>query len=90
MKKFDLKSFAKSPSDEHLDEDIVSDFNYLRKLWTTIREDTLKSKAPVLITELDTPLIKVARDLNQRTIEEIIFSDLKTMKSYKKLILFSL
>ncbi len=67
------------------DEDIVSDFNYLRKLWTTIREDTLKSKAPVLITELDTPLIKVARDLNQRTIEEIIFSDLKTMKSYKKL-----
>ena len=67
------------------DEDIVSDFNYLRKLWTSIREDTLKSKAPVLITELDTPLIKVARDLNQRTIEEIIFSDLKTMKSYKKL-----
>ncbi len=67
------------------DEDILSDFNYLKKLWTTIREDTLKSKAPVLITELDTPLIKVARDLNQRTIEEIIFSDLKTMKLYKKL-----
>ncbi len=67
------------------DEDIISDFNYLRRLWTTIREDTLKSKAPILITELDTPLIKVARDLNQRTIEEIIFSDLKTMKLYKKL-----
>ena len=26
------------------DEDINSDFNYLRKLWTKIREDTLKSK----------------------------------------------
>ena len=67
------------------DEDIIADFSYLRKLWTKIREDTLKSKAPVLIAELDTPIIKVARDFNQRTIEEIIFSDLKTMKLYKKL-----
>ncbi len=67
------------------DEDIIADFSYLRKLWTKIREDTLKSKAPVLITELDTPIIKVARDFNQRTIEEIIFSDFKTMKLYKKL-----
>ncbi len=67
------------------DEDIIADFNYLRKLWTKIRDDTLKSKAPVLISELDTPIIKVARDFNQRSIEEIIFSDLKTMKIYKKL-----
>ena len=67
------------------DDDIIADFSYLRKLWTKIREDTLKSKAPVLITELDTPIIKVARDFNQRTIEEIVFSDLKTMKLYKKL-----
>ncbi len=67
------------------DNDIIADFNYLRKLWTKIREDTLKSKAPVLITELDTPIIKVARDFNQRAIEEIVFSDLKTMKLYKKL-----
>ncbi len=66
------------------DEDILADFNYLRKLWTQIRGDTLKSKAPVLINELDTPIIKVARDFNQRNIEEIIFSDLKTMKLYKK------
>ncbi len=67
------------------DEDIVSDFNYLKKLWTKIREITLKSKAPTLIAELDTPIIKVARDFNQRTIEEIVFSDLNTMKLYKKL-----
>jgi len=58
------------------DDDIIADFSYLRKLWTKIREDTLKSKAPVLITELDTPIIKVVRDFNQRAIEEIIFSDL--------------
>ena len=67
------------------DNDIVADFDYLRKLWTTIREDTLKSKAPKLITELDTPIIKIARDFNQRAIEEIIFTDLKTIKLYKKL-----
>ena len=67
------------------DEDIILDFNYLRKLWTKIREDTLKSKAPILITELDTPIIKIARDFNQRKIEEIVFSDLKTMKLYKKI-----
>ena len=36
------------------DEDIIADFTYLRKLWTKIREDTLKSKAPKLISELDT------------------------------------
>ena len=67
------------------DEEIIADFDYLRRLWTKIREDTLKSKAPVLITELDTPIIKIARDFNQRAIDEIIFSDLKTMKLYKKL-----
>jgi len=66
-------------------DDIIADFNYLRKLWTKIREETLKSKAPMLISELDTPIIKVARDLNQRSVDEIIFSDLKTMKEYKKL-----
>ena len=66
-------------------EDIEADFNYLRKLWTNIREETLKSKAPKLISELDTPIIKIARDLNQRSVDEIIFSDLKTMKEYKRL-----
>ena len=66
-------------------EDIIADFNYLRKLWTNIREETLKSKAPKLISELDTPIIKIARDLNQRSIDEIIFSDSKTLKEYKKL-----
>jgi ribonuclease E len=67
------------------DEDIIADFNYLRKLWTNIREETLKSKAPKLISELDTPIIKIARDLNQRSIDEIIFSESKTLKEYKKL-----
>ena len=49
-----------------------------------IREDTLKSKEK-LISELDRPLIKIARDLNQRSVDEIVFSDPKTLKEYKKL-----
>ena len=67
------------------DEEIIQDFEYLKKLWTTIREDTLKSKAPKLITELDTPLIKIARDLNNRNIDEIIFSNTNTLKQFKKI-----
>ncbi len=76
-----IRTNAISAEDDH----IIADFDYLRKLWTTIREDTLKSKAPKLIIELDTPIIKIARDFNQRAIEEIIFTDLKTIKLYKKL-----
>ena len=45
------------------DDDIISDFSYLRKPWTKIRGDTLKSKAPVLISELDTPIIKIVEIL---------------------------
>mgnify|MGYP002701154295 CR=1 FL=1 len=65
------------------DGEIIADFNYLRKLWTKIREETLKSKAPKLISELDTPIIKIARDINQRSIDEIIISDSKTLQEYK-------
>ena len=67
------------------DEEIIHDFEYLKKLWTTIRENTLKSKAPKLITELDTPLIKIARDLNNRNIDEIIFSNTNSLKQFKKI-----
>ena len=67
------------------DEEIIQDFEYLKKLWTTIRENTLKSKAPILITELDTPLIKIARDLNNRNIDEIIFSNTNSLKQFKKI-----
>ena len=44
------------------DEDIIADFTYLRKLWTKIREDTLKSKAPKLISELEWEI----RDIKSR------------------------
>mgnify|MGYP006095403399 CR=1 FL=1 len=66
-------------------EDINSDFNYLKKLWTDIRTETLKSKAPKLIYELDSPLIKIIRDIYNESFSEILVSDSQTYKEFKKI-----
>jgi len=66
-------------------EDINSDFNYLKKLWTEIRTETLKSKAPQLIYELDSPLIKIIRDIYNDSFSEILVSDIRTYKEFKKI-----
>ena len=66
-------------------EDINNDFVYLKKLWTEIRTETLKSKAPKLIYEIDSPLIKINRDIYNESYEEIIVSDPKTYKEFKKI-----
>ncbi|MDG2006890.1 MAG: Rne/Rng family ribonuclease [Alphaproteobacteria bacterium] len=66
-------------------EDITNDFVYLKKLWTDIRTETLKSKAPKLIYEIDSPLIKIIRDIYNESYEEIIVSDPKTYKEFKKI-----
>jgi ribonuclease E len=66
-------------------EDINNDFVYLKKLWTEIRTETLKSKAPKLIYEIDSPLIKIIRDIYNESYEEIIVSDPKTYKEFKKI-----
>ena len=67
------------------EEDINNDFVYLKKLWTDIRTETLKSKAPKLIYEIDSPLIKIIRDIYNESYEEIIVSDPKTYKEFKKI-----
>ncbi|MDA1283657.1 MAG: Rne/Rng family ribonuclease [Proteobacteria bacterium] len=66
-------------------EDINSDLNYLKKLWTDIRTETLKSRAPKLIYELDSPLIKIIRDIYNESFSEIIISDAQTYKEFKKI-----
>ena len=65
--------------------DINGDFEYLKKLWTEVRSNTLKSKAPKLIYELDSPLIKIIRDVYNKTYSEILISDLQTYKEFKKI-----
>jgi ribonuclease E len=52
--------------------EIKRDFDYLARLWDTIRERTLKSSAPALIYQ-DSDLIKRAiRDIYNRDIDEVI------------------
>lgn len=66
-------------------EDINSDFDYLKKLWTDIRTETLKSKAPKLIYEIDSPLIKIIRDVYNDSYDEIVVSSPRTYKEFKKI-----
>ena len=66
-------------------EDINSDFDYLKKLWTDIRTETLKSKAPKLIYEIDSPLIKIIRDIYNDSYDEIVVSSPQTYKEFKKI-----
>ena len=66
-------------------EDINSDFDYLKKLWTEIRTETLKSKAPKLIYEIDSPLIKIIRDIYNNSYDEIVVSSPQTYKEFKKI-----
>ena len=67
------------------EEDINSDFDYLKKLWTDIRTETLKSKAPKLIYEIDSPLIKIIRDIYNDSYDEIVVSSPQTYKEFKKI-----
>ena len=66
-------------------EGIYSDFDYLKKLWTDIRTETLKSKAPKLIYEIDSPLIKIIRDIYNDSYDEIVVSSPQTYKEFKKI-----
>ena len=66
-------------------DDINSDFDYLKKLWTEIRTETLKSKAPKLIYEIDSPLIKIIRDIYNDSYDEIVVSSPQTYKEFKKI-----
>ncbi len=52
--------------------DIQRDYEYLVKLWESIREQTLSSKAPALIYEEGDIIKRTIRDLYSSNIEEII------------------
>ena len=80
-----MSLIIRTNSEKSSKEEITNDYEYLKKLWTEIRNSTLKSKAPSLIYELDSPLIKVIRDVYNSSFKEIIVSDLKVYKSFKKI-----
>ena len=70
--------------------EIKRDFDYLARLWDTIRERTLGSSAPTMIHS-DSDLIKRAiRDIYNREIEEVVVegeAGYKSAKAFMKLLM---
>lgn len=54
--------------------EIKRDFEYLMRMWETVRETTLKSTAPTLVYEEGSLIKRSIRDLYNKEIDEIIVS----------------
>src|SRR5690606_28464882 len=52
--------------------EIRRDFDYLVKMWNTIREETLSATAPALIYEENNLIKRAIRDLYTSDIEEVL------------------
>jgi ribonuclease E len=52
--------------------EIKRDYDYLSRLWSTIREKTLKSSAPTLVHEEGGLVRRAVRDLYDKDIEEVL------------------
>ena len=68
--------------------EIKRDYEYLMRMWSTIRELTLKSMAPTLVYEEGNLIKRSIRDLYDRTTEEILIEGdaaYRTAKDFMKL-----
>lgn len=68
--------------------EIKRDYEYLLRLWSSIRDETLNSMAPALVYEEGNLIKRSIRDLYGRDIEEIIIQgegEYKTAKEFMKL-----
>ncbi len=54
--------------------EVKRDFEYLMRMWETVRETTLKSQAPTLVYEEGSLIKRSIRDLYNKDIEEIVVS----------------
>ena len=52
--------------------EIKRDFEYLMRLWESVRELTLKSSAPALVYEEGTLIKRAIRDLYNKDIDEVV------------------
>ncbi|MDR3462054.1 MAG: Rne/Rng family ribonuclease [Beijerinckiaceae bacterium] len=52
--------------------EVKRDFEYLMRMWETVRENTLKSQAPTLVYEEGSLIKRSIRDLYNKDVEEII------------------
>ena len=63
---------VRTAGSERTKAEIKRDFDYLVRLWSTIRNDTLSSNAPALIYEEANLIKRAIRDLYTKDIEEIL------------------
>ncbi len=54
--------------------EVKRDFEYLMRMWETVRETTLKSQAPTMVYEEGSLIKRAIRDLYNKDIEEIVVS----------------
>jgi ribonuclease E len=54
--------------------EVKRDFEYLMRMWETVRETTLKSQAPTLVYEEGSLIKRSIRDLYNKDVEEIVVS----------------
>ncbi len=70
--------------------EIKRDFDYLTRLWTTIRELTMESTAPSMVYEEADLIKRAVRDLYTRDVEEVLVSGddaYKSAKNFMKLMI---
>jgi len=65
--------------------DIKRDFNYLQKLWDTIREKTLTSMAPTLVNEEGGLVHRAMRDLYDKDVDEVLIQGQSAYREAKDL-----
>ncbi|MFO1152947.1 MAG: Rne/Rng family ribonuclease [Rhodospirillales bacterium] len=68
--------------------EIKRDYDYMMRLWSNIREETLKSTAPALVYEEGNLIKRSLRDLYERDIEEILIQgepEYKVAREFMKL-----
>lgn len=75
---------------KHSRAEIKRDYEYLIRLWDTVRETTLESSAPTLIHEEGNLIKRSIRDLYSKDIDEIIVegeAGYRTAKDFMKLLI---
>jgi ribonuclease E len=65
--------------------EIKRDFEYLSRVWETIREDTLKSTAPAQIYEEGSLIKRAIRDIYNREIDEILVAGVEGFRMAREL-----
>lgn len=68
----DMAVIVRTAGKDRNKAEITRDYDYLIKIWNTIREETLKSKAPSLIYEEGNLIKRSIRDIYTKDLDEII------------------